>query len=145
MRTTLLAAASFEQLQSSSSRRRFLVLRASFYVLYYIPSHHVLLMASNDLSSLSVEELCEYLREKAVHETALAIFEELINGAIFTKLTDEDLKELIPQVGSRLSISIVLRGLKKTSAKTVPNQGVSVMQSLLATKISLITISNLGN
>ena len=46
----------------------------------------------------SVQQLCEHLREKAVDETAITIFEEeSISGAIFTRLTDVDLKDLIPQ------------------------------------------------
>ena len=83
------------------------------------------MVASNDLSTLSVEELCEHLREKAVHETALAILEEEANsGASFTNLTDEDLKDFIPQVGSILSVSMVLRNLKQTLAE---NRSVSIL------------------
>ena len=71
--------------------------------------------AANDLSTLSVEQPCEHLREKAVNETAITILEEeCISGAIFTRLTDDDLKDLIPQVGARLSVSMVLRDLKET-------------------------------
>ena len=32
---------------------------------------------ANDPSTLSVEQLCEHLRGKAINETAIAIFEEV--------------------------------------------------------------------
>ena len=61
-------------------------------------------MASSDIFHLSVEELCERLSGK-VHESALVTLEkESITGAIFVKLTNDDLKDLFPQVGARLCI-----------------------------------------
>ena len=71
-------------------------------------------MASSNLSALSVEDLCIHLRDK-VHESALVTLEkESINGAIFSHLSDDDLKDLFPQVGARISVAMVLRELRHT-------------------------------
>ena len=35
--------------------------------------------------------------------------EQRIDGAMFVKLTEDDLKDLFPQVGARLSVAMVLR------------------------------------
>lgn len=82
-------------------------------------------MASNDIAHFSTEELCSHLSDK-VHESALLTLEkEAITGAIFTKLTNDDLKDLFPQVGARLSVSMVLRDIRKISAGTTPTHSVS--------------------
>ena len=93
-------------------------------------------MASNDLnfSLLSVEELCTQLRDK-VHESALLILEkESITGAMFKNLTKDDLKDLFPQVGARLSVSMVLRELRQTSETTANRIVSTCIYYIVATK-----------
>ena len=47
----------------------------------------------------------------------LTLREETIDGAMFLKLTEDDLKDLFPQVGARLSVAMVLRERCSTVAK----------------------------
>lgn len=73
-------------------------------------------MATNDLSHLTTDELCKFLSGR-IHEAAeLTLREQCISGAIFCKLTDTDLKELLPQIGPRLSVSVILRELQPVHA-----------------------------
>ena len=74
-------------------------------------------MDNSDLSKLSSDGLCDALQDK-IHESALlTLREQTIDGAMFVKLTEDDLKELFPQVGARLSVAMVLRERCSTVAK----------------------------
>lgn len=74
-------------------------------------------MDNSDLSKLSSDGLCDALQDK-IHESALlTLREQTIDGAMFVKLTEDDLKELFPQVGARLSVAMVLRKRCSTLAK----------------------------
>lgn len=73
-------------------------------------------MDNSDLSKLSSDGLCDAIQDK-IHESGLlTIREQTIDGAMFVKLTD-DLEELFPQVGARLSVAMVLRERCSTVAK----------------------------
>ena len=74
-------------------------------------------MDNSDLSKLSSDGLCDALQDK-IHESALlTLREQMINGAMFVQLTEDDLKDLFPQVGARLSVAMVLRERCSTVAK----------------------------
>ena len=75
----------------------------------------IVTMDNCDLSDLTVDDLCDALHDK-IHESALVtIREQTINGAMFVKLSDDDLKELFPQVGARLSVAMELRERRSRS------------------------------
>ena len=74
-------------------------------------------MDNDDFSKLSSDGLCDALQDK-IHESALfTLREQRIDGAMFVKLTEDDLKDLFPQVGARLSVAMVLRERCSTVAK----------------------------
>ena len=74
-------------------------------------------MDNSDLSKLSSDGLCDVLQDK-IHESALlTLREQMVNGAMFVQLTEDDLKDLFPQVGARLSVAMVLRERCSTVAK----------------------------
>ena len=71
-----------------------------------------------EIETFSLDDLCDYLYDKVNESVIHTLREQSITGAIFSQLTEEDLKELFPQVGLRLSAAMVLRELKQTA--TVP-------------------------
>ena len=74
-------------------------------------------MDNSHLSKLSSDGLCDAPQDK-IHESALlTLREQTIDGAMFVKLTEDDLKELFSQVGARLSVAMVLRERCSTVAK----------------------------
>lgn len=65
---------------------------------------------SGGVSELSVNDLAEYLRERGVRSGLVDIFKtNVVNGAAFLQLTEEDLKELVPLVGERVLIRQLLK------------------------------------
>ena len=53
---------------------------------------------------MSSDGLCDALQDK-IHESALlTLREQMINGVMFVQLTEDDLKDLFPQVGACLSV-----------------------------------------
>ena len=74
-------------------------------------------MDNDDFSKLSSDGLCDALQDK-IHESALfTLREQRIDGAMFVKLTEDDLKDLFPQVGARLSVAMVRHERCSTVAK----------------------------
>ena len=86
------------------------------------------------ISELSSEELCNYLSGQ-VHQTAALdkLKEHDINGQIFVNLTEDDLKDLFPNIGQRLSIATVLRQLKKKTENSQSNSKSKVNYLILTT------------
>ncbi len=76
-------------------------------------------MATRDLSDLSPDELCKFLSGRIHAEAELTLREQSISGAIFCKLTDNDLKELLPQIGPRLSVLVVLREFQPVATQSI--------------------------
>lgn len=72
------------------------------------------------VSRYSTEELCDYLPGE-VHQDAVldTLREHDISGRIFVSLTEDDLKDLFPVLGERLSITTVLRQLKKQERESI--------------------------
>ena len=65
------------------------------------------------LCGLNAEELSEHLVEKGVHEDVSATFKSnRISGKVFLKLSDENLKELIPTVGDRVLVKELLEEIE---------------------------------
>lgn len=57
------------------------------------------------LKDLTVTDLCCYLEEAGVHEDVTRSFiQNRIDSLGFLSLTDDELKELIPVVGDRISV-----------------------------------------
>ena len=62
---------------------------------------------------LNIEELSDHLVEKGVHEDMSATFKSnRISGKVFLKLSDENLKELIPTVGDGVLVKELLEGIE---------------------------------
>ena len=63
------------------------------------------------LNDMSTADLCRHLEEAGVHEDVTRSFtQNRIDGLGFLSLTEDDLKELIPVVGDRISV----RKIKET-------------------------------
>ena len=68
---------------------------------------------SNFFCGLNVEELSDHLVEKGVHEDMFTTFKSnRISGKVFLKLSDENLKELIPTVGDRVLVKELLEEIE---------------------------------
>lgn len=64
------------------------------------------------VAEYDVEEMADYLLEKGVPPDMVSNFEtNLVNGKSFLKLTDEDLKELVPVLGLRAEIRDILKNV----------------------------------
>ena len=62
------------------------------------------------LEYLSVEEFAEHLVEEGIDDEVAKSFEEnRISGDVFLKLQDDDLKELVPVIGSRVKVRQLLK------------------------------------
>ena len=58
------------------------------------------------IPQLDVEEFSEYLLDRGFDATVTRAFEEnRISGAVFVKLTDDDLKELVPLIDWSTSVN----------------------------------------
>ena len=61
------------------------------------------------LQFLSVEELADYLEEEGMDEEVAKSFKEnRICGATFLQLQNDELKELVPVIGSRVKVRKLL-------------------------------------
>ena len=68
---------------------------------------------SGRVSDLSVEGMADYLLSEGVRNTLVAEFKRnLVSGAAFLQLTEEDLKELVPLIGERVLLRQLLRQCK---------------------------------
>ena len=68
---------------------------------------------SGNVSQYSVEDLAQYLLDREVRTGLVVNFRKnLVNGAAFLQLTEEDLKELVPLVGERVLIRQLLKQSK---------------------------------
>ena len=68
-----------------------------------------------EIASYSSEQLCEFLSKQGVDDDALPIFrQQRIRGADFINLKDDELKELFPIMGIRLSVARLVRALALT-------------------------------
>lgn len=61
------------------------------------------------IKDLNVEDFSEFLLEKGVHEEVASLFvSNRISGSIFLKLSEGDLKEIIPTIGDRILVKELL-------------------------------------
>ena len=62
------------------------------------------------IEPLSHEEFGDFLSERGLHEDAVSAFvSQRVSGAAFLKLSEDDLKELIPIIGDRILVRELLR------------------------------------
>ena len=62
----------------------------------------------------------EYLLERGISERVAENFQENeVSGSAFLKLSEEDIRELVPPIGIRAAIRDMLEELKKVSTNTV--------------------------
>lgn len=80
----------------------------------------------SEVEKFSVDELCDYMYDKVPEPVIWILREQSITGAVLTKLTEEDLKELFPTLGHRLSVAVMLRSLKQTVSQQPPIHKVSL-------------------
>lgn len=67
-----------------------------------------------EFESLTVSELCDFLKEQGISLNTLESFKSnMISGLSLTALDDSELKELIPILGDRASIRNIMTKLKK--------------------------------
>ena len=75
---------------------------------------------SGGVCDFSVEDLAEYLLLRKVRTGLVNNFKtNLVNGAAFLQLTEEDLKELVPLVGERVLIRQLLKQSKLVCFVTI--------------------------
>ena len=66
------------------------------------------------IPQLDVEDFSEYLLDRGFDATVVKAFEEnRISGDLFVKLTDDDLKELVPLIGVRLGVRELLHSARQ--------------------------------
>ena len=69
---------------------------------------------SCSFSELNVEEFADYLEDEGYEASIIRSFtDNRISGAAFLKLKENHLKELVPIIGVRLSISELLEKAKQ--------------------------------
>ena len=55
-----------------------------------------------EISGYSCDQLCDYLRKSAVDENVVvALREQNLSGLDFVELTDDEIKEIFPLLGTR--------------------------------------------
>lgn len=72
-------------------------------------------MASNkSFTELTVQEVEDYLEGKGVGDDVIANFRRnRVTGAAFLRLTEEDLRELVPLIGERTDVREILKRIKQ--------------------------------
>ena len=86
-------------------------------------------MDAVQLSMYSVGQLCEeYLVDKLDEDVIATIKMHKINGSQFLSLEDQQLKELFPLLGERMSVNQVLKGFRKESVATLGDPKVACPQ-----------------
>lgn len=82
-------------------------------------------MTAEEVSQYTVLELSEYVNQKIKDtDTATRVTSSLdihkINGLLFLTLDQEELQELIPVIGDRITVKNLIDGIKESSTiKTV--------------------------
>lgn len=62
------------------------------------------------IQALSHQDFGDFLSERGFHEDLVSLFvDQRVSGAAFLKISEDDLKELIPIVGDRILIRELLR------------------------------------
>ena len=62
------------------------------------------------IDSLSHDEFGDFLSERGLHEDVVSLFvAQRVSGAAFLKISEDDLKELIPIIGDRILVRELLR------------------------------------
>ena len=70
-------------------------------------------MAGHLLSSSSIEEVKEYLLDNGIDDEIADNFRRnKVDGSALVKLTEEDVKELVPLVGVRPAVREILQTIK---------------------------------
>ena len=73
------------------------------------------------LEDFTVDELEDYLEDKGVSEDVVRNFgRNRISGAAFLRLTEDDLRELVPLIGERTSVRELLKQSKQVCSYTLP-------------------------
>lgn len=71
-------------------------------------------MTMERLEDFSCDLLAEFLEEKGLHQDIIsAIIRNRISGPVFLALSEEDIKELLPVIGDRVSLRKVLMDAHK--------------------------------
>lgn len=74
------------------------------------------------METKTVDEFKEYLLERGISERVAENFHENeVSGSAFLKLTEEDIKELVPPIGIRSAIRNIIKELKKVSTMSIVN------------------------
>jgi len=72
----------------------------------------------SSIMSMDCIEFCVFLEEKGFHEDVVRSFSSnRICGATFVNLNDNDLKELLPIIGDRVSVRRLLEEVKMVCMK----------------------------
>lgn len=76
-----------------------------------------IMSTSQDLiEPLDCVEFGEFLLEKGIQEDVVSIFvTNKVNGSVFLKLSEADLKELIPMIGDQVIVREILKEVCKVS------------------------------
>lgn len=70
------------------------------------------------MKDLDSTDLGQYLTEQGLHEDAVAtIVDNRISGELFMDLTGEDLKDMFPIVGDRMSVHKILQNIQQVASK----------------------------
>ncbi len=70
-------------------------------------------MASKgDIAAYSVDELCDSLLDRLSERVVLRLREEKIAGVDFISLNNDQLKEIFPVMGERMTVSRIIEELK---------------------------------
>jgi len=70
------------------------------------------------VKDLDSTDLGQYLTEQGLHEDAVAtIVDNRISGELFMDLTGEDLKDMFPIVGDRMSVHKILQNIQQVASK----------------------------
>lgn len=95
----------------------------------------------DSIKDLNVEDFGDFLLQKGVHEDIASLFvNNRITGVLFLKLSEEDLKELIPTIGDRIVVKELLRDASKVTCHiilTFPSSRVSSRTCYFGMKVKL--------
>lgn len=70
------------------------------------------------MKDLDSADLGQYLTEQGLHEDAVAtIVDNRISGELFMDLTGENLKDMFPIVGDRMSVHKILQNIQQVASK----------------------------
>ena len=64
----------------------------------------------DSIELLDCQEFGEFLTAEGIHEDVVSLFvTNRVNGSTFLKLSEDDLKELIPTIGDRVIVREILK------------------------------------